>query len=403
MKLLSFKLAPLLAVVIACGHTEEPEPLMPPASQAEPAPAPEASAPPVQPAAQEPAPDPATVAAQQAAAEQQAEWAAMEAEAQQEAARFTPELREKVKPLADKKYPTTAAALKAILPSEHRAPGHAERDRYRHPKETLAFIGVKPNMTVLEYGPGEGWWTEILAPMLASGGKLIVTNGDPNGPREQRSTFYAKRFQLFLDKAPELYGKVETARIADSKNPDLGLQGTVDVALVFRSMHGWHNSGTTAVWLAQIHDALKPGGVLAIEQHRAHPDAEVTAASKNGYLPEKLVIEQVEQAGFKLAGKSEVNANPKDTKDHPHGVWSLLPSLRGGDVDRDKYAAIGESDRMTLKFKKVKSKAANAAATQPTAASGAAPAGRAPAPAAATAAPATGTPASAPSAPPAAQ
>jgi predicted methyltransferase len=131
--------------------------------------------------------------------------------------------------------------------------------------------------------------------------------------------------------------------------------------MVFRGMHGWNNNGTTAVWLAQIHKALKPSGVLAIEQHRAKPDADVAAASKNGYLPEKFVIEQVEQAGFKLAGKSEVNANPRDTTDHPHGVWSLPPSLRGGDVDRDKYTAIGESDRMTLKFKKAKAKPAPAA------------------------------------------
>jgi predicted methyltransferase len=390
MKSFSFKLAPL-ALLIACGSTQEPQPEMPPAAEAEPAPAPEASAPPAQPpAAPQPPPDPAAVAAQQAAAELQAEWAAMEAEAQQENARFTPELRAKVKPLAETKYASTAAALKAILPGEHRTPGHADRDSQRHPKETLAFLGIKPTMTVLEYGPGEGWWTEILAPMLATNGKLIVTNGDPNGPRDMRPTFYAKRLQLFLDKAPELYGKVETARVLDSKNPDLGLDGTVDAALVFRGAHGWHNNGTTAAWLAQIHKALKPNGVLGIEQHRAKPDAEITAASKNGYLPEKFVIEQIEQAGFKLAGKSEVNANPKDTADHPHGVWSLPPSLRGGDVDREKYTAIGESDRMTLKFKKVKIKAP--AAAKDAAEDGAAakqPAGTPAAAPAATPAPAT--------------
>jgi len=384
MKSFSFKLAPL-ALLIACGHTQEPEPEMPPAAEAEPAPAPQASAPPAQPPATPPPPpaDPATVAAQQAAAELQAEFATMETEAQQESARFTPELRAKVKPLAEAKYGSAAAALKAILPGEHRAPGHADRDSQRHPKETLAFLGIKPTMTVLEYGPGEGWWTEILAPMLATSGKLIVTNGDPNGPRDVRSTLYAKRLQLFLDKAPELYGKVETARVLDSKNPELGLDGTVDVALVFRGAHGWQNNGTTAAWLAQIHKALKPNGVLGIEQHRAKKDAEITAASKNGYLPEKFLIEQIEQAGFKLAGKSEVNANPKDTADHPHGVWSLPPSLRGGDVDRDKYIAIGESDRMTLKFKKAKVKAPAAAKEA------AAPAGTPAAPGAATPAPAT--------------
>jgi predicted methyltransferase len=400
MKSFSFKLAPL-ALLIACGHTQEPEPQMPPAAEAEPAPAPVASAPPAPAAvAPTPPPDPAAEAAAKAAAELQAEFAAMEVEAQQESARFTPELRAKVKPLAEAKYGSAAAALKAILPGEHRTPGHAARDSQRHPKETLAFLGIKPTSTVLEYGPGEGWWTEILAPMLATSGKLIVTNGDPNGPRDVRSTLYAKRLQLFLDKAPELYGKVETARVLDSKNPDLGLDGVVDVALVFRGAHGWHNNGTTAAWLAQIHKALKPNGVLGIEQHRAKPDAEVTAASKNGYLPEKLVIEQIEAAGFKLAGKSEINANPKDTADHPHGVWSLPPTLRGGDVDREKYTAIGESDRMTLKFKKVKVKAP--AAPKDAAAKEAAPAEGAPKAAAKKPAPEAAAPAAAPATPAAA-
>ena len=361
MKLSLLKLAPF-ALLIACGHTQEPEAQMPPAAEAEPAPPPEpVAAAPVQPVAPPPAPDPAAEAAAKAAAELEAEWKAAEAEAATENARWTPELKAKAKALAEAKYGSAAAAMKPILAGEHRVPGHAGRDQYRHPKETLAFLGVKPTQTVLEYGPGEGWWTEILAPMLASKGKLIVTNGDPNGPRTERPTFYAKRLQTFLDKSPELYGKVETARIADSKNPDLGLDGTVDVALVFRGMHGWQNNGTTSAWLATIHKALKPNGILGVEQHRAKPDvADLAASSKNGYLPEKLVIEQVEAAGFKLVGKSEVNANPKDTTEHPNGVWSLPPTLREGDTDKDKYVAIGESDRMTLKFKKVTPKAAPA-------------------------------------------
>ena len=368
MKRSFFKLAPF-ALLIACGHTQEPESQMPPAAEAEPAPAPEpVAAAPMEPAPAPPAPppDPAAEAAKKAAAELEAEWAAMEAEAQKENARWTPELKEKAKALAEAKYGSTAAAMKPILAGEHRTPGHAERDQYRHPKETLAFLGVKPTQTVLEYGPGEGWWTEILAPLLASKGKLIVTNGDPNGPRSERPTFYAKRLQTFLDKSPELYGKIETARIADSKNPELGLDGTVDVALVFRGAHGWQNNGTTAAWLATIHKALKPNGILGIEQHRAKPDvADVAASSKNGYLPEKYLIEQIEAAGFKLAGKSEVNANPKDTTAHPNGVWSLPPTLREGETDKDKYLAIGESDRMTLKFKKVKPKAPAVAKESP--------------------------------------
>jgi predicted methyltransferase len=126
----------------------------------------------------------------------------------------------------------------------------------------------------------------------------------------------------------------------------------VDLVILMRSLHGMQNGGTLATWPGEIHAALKPKGVLGIEQHRAKPDAVAADSSKQGYLPEAWVIEQVQAAGFKLAGKSEINANPKDTKDHPNGVWTLPPSLALGDTDREKYVAIGESDRMTLKFTK---------------------------------------------------
>lgn len=277
----------------------------------------------------------------------------MRAEHDAEVARFTPELRAAAKALAEKAYPSTPAALKVILKSEHRQPGNAARDAHRHPLETLQFLGIKPTQTVLEYGPGEGWYTEILAPLLAAKGKLIATNGNPNGPADQRSTFYAERFKLFLEKAPELYGKVQVATV-DGKAPKLeGLDGTVDTVLLFRGAHGMVNQGTLAAWLAEFHRALKPKGVLGIEQHRAAEGADPMASAKKGYVPEKWLIEQVEAAGFKLAGKSEINANPKDTKDYAEGVWALPPTLALGDKDRAKYEAIGESDRMTLKFTKV--------------------------------------------------
>jgi predicted methyltransferase len=281
----------------------------------------------------------------------------MDADHKAEMVRWTPELRTEAKALADKTFPTGKAAIQAAMASKTRSPGHADRDKYRHPVETLELLGFKPGMTVLEFGPGEGWYTELLAPALAKKGKLLVTNSDPNGPPDERSTFYGQRFKLFLDRSPELYGKIETVAI-DGKAPKLPQDGTVDMVLLFRGLHGMVNNDRAADWLAQMHKALKPNGVLGIEQHRAKPDAKVEDAAKSGYLPEKWVIEKVEAAGFKLAGKSEINANAKDTKDHPDGVWALPPTFRHGDKDREKYAAIGESDRMTLKFVKVAKPAA---------------------------------------------
>jgi predicted methyltransferase len=156
-----------------------------------------------------------------------------------------------------------------------------------------------------------------------------------------------------LEKLPEVYGKVVPV-LVDSKAPKLGLDGKMDAVMLFRGAHGMHNNKMLGVWLAEINRALKPKGILGIEQHRAAPGQNPDEASKRGYLPEAFVIEQVEAAGFKLAARSEVNANPKDTKDYPEGVWSLPPTLREGEKNKDKYLAIGESDRMTLKFVKVK-------------------------------------------------
>jgi predicted methyltransferase len=163
---------------------------------------------------------------------------------------------------------------------------------------------------------------------------------------------YARRFQMFMDKAPGLYGKIQVATV-DVDSPVLPMNGTVDMALVIRGMHGWHRRKVAAAWLAQIHQALNPNGVLGIVQHRAKPDANPDESAERGYLPEKWVIEQVEAAGFKLSKKSEINKNEQDTTDHPEGVWTLPPTLRLGDTDKDKYLAIGESDRMTLRFVKV--------------------------------------------------
>jgi predicted methyltransferase/dienelactone hydrolase len=341
-----------------------------------------------------PEPTDAEKAAAREAAKNRGDLARMEAEAAAELARWTPEVHAAARKLAETNYTNVRAGLKAILKGPHRMPGNAERDAQRHPVETLAFFGLKPNMTVFEYGPGAGWYTELLAPLLAAKGKLIVNNGDPNGPPENRGTFYAKRLQLFLDKAPEVYGKVQTVRIADPNKPVLGLDGTLDLALVSRGYHGWAQRDQQGAWLAEIHKALKPKGILAIEQHRGGEGTDLKAVAPKGWLPQKAVIAEVEAAGFKLVASSEINKNPKDTHDFPDGVWALPPTLRGGEKDKEKYLAIGESDRMTLKFVKVEKKAAAPAAAAP--AAPAASAAPAPAPAPAAPAPSAAAPAAAP-------
>ena len=217
------------------------------------------------------------------------------------------------------------------MASPVRKPGNADRDKYRHPIETLEFFGIKPTMTVLEVGPGEGWYTELLAPTLAARGKLIDTINDPNGPDDSRATLNGQAFKAFLDKAPELFGKVQTV-VVDGKAPKLDAAGPVDAVLLMREVHGMVAQGTLDAWLGEIHKALKAGGVLGIEEHRAaNGDVDPVETAKKGYVAEKWLIEHVEADGFKLAGKSEeVNANPK-------GHERLL---RGG-VDAAAVAAPG--------------------------------------------------------------
>jgi len=345
----------IVSLLAACGG-EPPPPAAPPP----PPPAP----PPVVVAEPEPAPKPAEPTpeelkkAEQAKRlqEDRAEW---ENDRKTEMARWTPEMRAEAKALGEKAYPSGKAAIQAVMKGKHRRPDSVVRDKDRHPVETLEFFGFKPTMTVLDFGPGEGWYTELLAPSLAKSGKYIATSNDPNGPADQRSTFYGQIFKGFVDGVPEAYGKVETV-VVDNKAPKLPQEGTVDLVILMREAHGLVNNGSFNAWLPEIHRALKPKGVLGIEQHRAQPDANPTESSKKGYVPEKWLIEQVEAAGFKLAGKSEINANPKDTKDYEGGVWTLPPSLAKKDKDRDKYVAIGESDRMTLKFVKAPAKATSA-------------------------------------------
>jgi len=311
----------------------------------------------VAPSASVPPPEPSKEdkAKAEAAAMLEKDRAKAKAEQEAEVARWTPELRAAGKTLVGKTFKNGHDALVSVVASKHRRPASFDRDKDRHPVETFEFYGLKPNMTVLEFAPGEAWFTEILAPALAKQGKLFATSTDPNGPAEERMTFYGQRFKAFLERSPEVYGKVETVIITPT-TPKLPMVGTLDMVVFMRAMHDVVNAGSLDKWLAEMHAALKPNGILAIEQHRAKPDADPKESSKKGYLPEKWVIEQVEAAGFKLAQKSELNANPKDTKDYPEGVWTLPPTLRLGDKDKATYLAIGESDRMTLRFVKVAKK-----------------------------------------------
>ena len=332
----------LLLSLAGCGAKPAAEPsavsvasVTPSAAQLAPSAAPVASA-------ANPAPPSDAEKAQKARAK-------ADADHQTELVRWTPELHAQAKRLADASYPSADAALKAVLASPHRQPGNAERDKFRHPRETLEFFGVQPTSTVLEYGPGGGWYTELLAPALAKRGKLFVTSDDPNGPGER--AVYGYRLKLLFDTSPELYGKVEPV-LLDPKSPKIPFDAKLDTVLVIRELHNLVNDGSIDAWLAEFKDALKPQGVLGIVDHRALVGADPIKSSKLGYLPEAWAIEKIEAAGFKLSAKSEINANPKDTKDYPDGVWTLPPTYRLGDKDRAKYAAIGESDRFTLRFVK---------------------------------------------------
>jgi predicted methyltransferase len=251
--------------------------------------------------------------------------------------------------------PATEAKLATVLTGNQRTADERARDVHRHPRETLEFFGVRENMAVVELSASKGWYTAILGPLLSEKGKLAVTNADPNGPADSEGTKNAKSLLERISKDPTAYGKVTTIVTNWKKDEvSLGPDGSADMVLTFRNLHGWIANGIADKVLAASFKVLKSGGVLGVEEHRAKADAssDPKAIGESGYVPEGLVVKLAEKAGFKLAGASEINANPKDTKDHPKGVWSLPPTLELGDKDKEKYVAIGESDRMTLKFVK---------------------------------------------------
>lgn len=242
-------------------------------------------------------------------------------------------------------------SLEQAVAAAHRSDASRARDAQRHPVETLEFFGLTPAMTVVEILPGEGWYTEILAPYLAAKGKLAVTSHGTEGANEYRRKSH-EALMAKLDADPALYGAVERRVMWQGDGVVLGPPGSADMVVTFRNTHNWINDGKLEAVYKACFDVLKAGGVLGIEQHRAPADADPAQSAAKGYVPEAYLIGILEGLGFKLAGKSEINANPRDTKDYPDGVWTLPPVLRMGDVDRERYVAIGESDRMTLKFVK---------------------------------------------------
>lgn len=242
-------------------------------------------------------------------------------------------------------------ALQAVVDGKHRSEATQARDKFRHPVETLTFFDVQPEHTVVEIWPGAGWYTEILAPYLQDEGILYAAHF----PQDADVDYFKRSRKAFLDKLasdPDVYAKIVVTEFGPGTNTPIAPPRTADRVLTFRNVHNWLGQGFADDAFQAFYDALKPGGILGVVEHRAKPGTTLEQMEKSGYMTEAKVIELAEKAGFELVERSDINANPKDTADHPAGVWTLPPSLSLGDEDREKYQAIGESDRMTLKFRK---------------------------------------------------
>ena len=248
---------------------------------------------------------------------------------------------------------TARAALQAAADGAHRSEEDRARNQYRNPVETLDFFGFEPGQTVVEIWPGRGWYTGVLAPALGEHGTLRVGIFaiDEDDPEDYR-TMITGEFLEWVEAHSEALGNIEMGTLDPPEVMDLGEPATADLVVSFRNVHNMYNNGTLDDVLVAVHTVLKPGGVFGVVQHRAPEGADPAESSPKGYLSEQFVIETIEAAGFSLENSAEINANPADTADHPDGVWSLPPSLRGGEDTAEHFRAIGESDRMTLRFVK---------------------------------------------------
>lgn len=244
--------------------------------------------------------------------------------------------------------------LQQVLAQPHRSADNRARDAYRHPLETLTFFGLKADQNVVEIWPGRAWYAEILAPYLRTSGQYTAAGfvTDPQKGVESYRLESAKKLKARFESQPELFDKARVTQLGAPDEWTAAPAGSADLVLTFRNVHNWLGDDTAAQMFKSFHAALKPGGVLGVVEHRAKPGTSMDTMKKSGYVTEALVIELATAAGFVLEEKSEINANPRDTTDHPEGVWTLPPTLKLGDKDRAKYVAIGESDRMTLRFRK---------------------------------------------------
>jgi len=238
----------------------------------------------------------------------------------------------------------TRVELQAIAAGAHRSAANKVRDKYRHPVATLAFFGVRPDATVVEIWPAGGYWTEILAPYLRDHGHYIAAVGGHDAG--------VKKFTAAFGSKPELYGKITVTGLDAKHIQAIAPDGTADFVLTFRNVHNWMKAGHADDMFAAFYKVLKKGGTLGLVEHRAEPTKPQDPQAASGYVREDYVIALAKKAGFTVIARADINANPKDTKDYAQGVWTLPPTLRRGAQDKDKYLAIGESDRMTLLFRK---------------------------------------------------
>ena len=242
-----------------------------------------------------------------------------------------------------------SASLQQVISGKQRSSEHKARDKYRHPQQTLEFFEVKENMTVVEIWPGEGWYTEILAPFLRNKGKLYAAHFSPDA----KQSYYNKGVENFvkkLHKQPRVFDKVDLTVLQPTDLMAIAPAESADRVLTFRNVHNWMKNDQDYLVFKAMYNALKPGGILGVVEHRNNSLKSQDNKAESGYLSEDYVIALARNAGFEFLGKSEINSNSKDTKDYSGGVWTLPPTLALGDKNRNKYLTIGESDRMTIKF-----------------------------------------------------
>jgi predicted methyltransferase len=245
-----------------------------------------------------------------------------------------------------------SADIQSILQHPDRDAGNQLRDKYRNPAQTLSFFGISPDMTVIEIWPGRGWYTEVLAPWINQGGGQFIAAGFPKGTGPAWRQKMQSEYELWLDRYPDRFKNVDVVEFGPPDDWRLGPENSADTVLTFRNVHNWVKGDYAEKVFDAMFAVLKPGGLLGLTDHRANAGMDMETMQASGYLTEQTVIQLAQNAGFVLEDKSDINSNPKDTKNYPAGVWTLPPTLRLGEENRQKYLDIGESDRMTLRFRK---------------------------------------------------